>query len=83
MSVIAIATVTTSAGSFTPLTASGTTGKKRITVVLPASHIMTTTGNNSVETVLPTGQYIMEDVPGHLYFKSSSGASTVNAFFQN
>ena len=78
MPAIAITSLVTSAGAFAQLSATSV-GEKRLVITLPLAHLMTTT-NNTLETTLAVGQYVITADPSHLYFKSSVGASTVHAF---
>jgi hypothetical protein len=82
MSAKAIASIVTGTGAFTQLSATSE-GEKRLTISLPLAHVMTTTTNNTIETTLIAGIYIINDDPANLYFKSTSGASAVHAFQQN
>jgi len=79
MPAVAITSLVTSANAFAQLTATSV-GEKRLVITLPLAHIMTTISNNTLETTLAVGQYVITADPSHLYFKSSSGASTVHVF---
>lgn len=82
MSIKAIPNLATTSGAFAQLSATST-GEKRITISLVANHTMTTTTNNTLETLLVAGIYIMNDDPANLYFKSITATGVVGAFVQN
>lgn len=82
MSVKAIANLATASGAFAQLSATSV-GEKRLTISLAANHTMTTTTNNTVETLLLAGIYIMNDDPANLYFKSIAATGVVGCFQQN
>ena len=78
----ALTSLTTTTANFLAHSATSV-GEKRVTLTIIANTLFQSTSNNTVETTLVPGQYVMMDDPANLYFKAITTASTVHAFIQN